>query len=181
LRKKASMTYESKNIRLIPMEIDDYHIVKDWYYSGKYEDFFRDVFGAIKDEHFKAYANMPSGNAFFIMHEDKPIGFAIAYEYQWSHRTAKLAVLIDEDHQRKGFASKATVLLFKFLLNKMGFRKLVFEVMEDGNLLECFENWGLVKEGTFVNECNINGVEKNVIRFALFDKQAKEIIQEFER
>jgi len=167
----------TKNLNILPFETYDMMLVKSWFYSGDYPEFFRDMY-ALTEDQLKIYANMKDGQGFIVRHGDTPIGFIILYELRIVPANIKLSILIDKKYQEQGFGLEAMVEMCNYVFNRMRLEKLIVEVMESNKRIQqLLEMGGFEKEAVLKKEANINGDLQDVVRFALYKDQFKEVVK----
>lgn len=169
------------NIFLIPFEAKDWDILYRWYYSGEYEEFFRDIDQAPNSEYFQRYAQIRNGFTFLIKtHESfaRTIGAVVIYEIKPVTSQAHFAMLIDKNFEHLGYGLEAIYLAMKHLFHDLGLQKMVIESIQGNAKIERYmEMYGVPKEGVLVNEAKIEGQYLNVNRFAILRPLAEKIIE----
>jgi RimJ/RimL family protein N-acetyltransferase len=167
----------SKPISIRPFEVSDMPTLKQWFYSGDYPEFFRDML-ALTEEQLKIYAYMKDGQGFIIWDNVEPVGFVILYEMRVVPSNIKLAILVDKYYQEKGICLSAMIEMCKYVFHKLRMEKLIVEVLESNDRIkELAEKGGLEYECTLKNEANVNGKMCNVIRYCLYKNQFEEIMK----
>lgn len=188
------MIKEGKKCFIRPIESDDWPYIKEWYYEGHYNSFFRDVYGPCKDVNFKGYEDMRNGMCFMIYkkHDGKVtcetynnfpvIGMAIIYDIQWMSKVAKVAVLIDQEHQKEKISGDAFAIIIDYLTKNMGIKKIVVEMIKGHPIIQRLETeYGFKKEGEFENEAFFDGEFHDITRVCAFDYMIPDMLRNYWR
>lgn len=169
------MIYPTKNLSIRPYENVDMPIVKKWFYSGDYPEFFRDML-ALTEEQLKVYSYMKDGQGYIIWKGADPIGFIILYQMALVPANVKLSILIDKNYQGQKYCIEAMIEMGNYIFNRLRMKKLIVEVMESSSRLR-----NILIEGGFEEECVLKNEAKledkwvNVIRYIMFDEQFVEM------
>lgn len=176
------MLKPSKNIQLKPYDPNNWPEVEQWYYSGEYEDFFRDIEIAPNEDYFKSLASINRGFSFSVFGKGGMIGLVLVYNIRPCIQSANISVLIDKKYHSTKIGAETFCTIAKHLFNDLNLRKLVIEIVEGReDLMRIAGINGMQPEAILVDEAKIDGQFKNVIRYAIFPDMAKKIISELER
>ena len=166
------MLNPTKNLIIKPFEIANMNHVKDWFYSGKYPEFFRDML-ALSEEQLKIYALMKDGQGFMIWkqedYENLPVGFIVLHEMRIVPANIKLAILIDEKFQAQGYCLEAMLEILNYCFYRLRMHKVVVEIMSSNKRLDA-----MLKKGGFKFECVLKDEAKiglnheDVIRYYMY-------------
>jgi len=89
---------------------------------------------------------------------DKAIGAVDLFDYDSKHQRAGVGILIEIEHQKKGFALEALKLVSDYSLNEIGIRNLFANILIDNEpSILLFEKAGFIKIGHKKNWFNDNG------------------------
>lgn len=169
------------NIFLIPFEAKDWDILYRWYYSGEYEEFFRDIDQAPNSEYFQRYAQLRNGFAFLVKtneHFSQTVGAVVVYDVKAITSQAHFAMLIDRQFEHLGYGLEAIWLTMRHLFHDLGLQKMVIESVEGNEKIERYmEMYGVPREGVLLNEAKLEGKFYNVLRFGILRPQAEQIMK----
>lgn len=170
-----------KNIYMIPFEAKDWDHLYRWYYSGEYEEFFRDIPQAPTSEYFQGYANLRDGFCFIVKEamSFKTVGLVLVYDVKHVTAQACFGMLIDKEHQKTLFGLETIYLTMKHLFEDLDLRKMVIEIVETNpDFKRYMEMYEVPCEGVLLDEAKIDGKYLNVLRYAILREKGKKIIQE---
>lgn len=175
------MIKQGKNLQIRPMEQEDWKLISDWYYSGKYNEFFRDSDMVPKRDSFISYSNLFGAQTFIIYNIEKlAIGCIIIYDSKVLVGKASLSILIDEKHQSLKLCQEAITIITDYLFGHLRLRKLIVDCLESNVKLQSLvEYGGFIKEALLIGDSLMYGEPVNVIRFYMDRERAKEKIKEF--
>lgn len=167
------MFNQTERLIIRPFEGYDVPILKKWFYSGDYPEFFRDML-ALNDEQLKVYSFLKDGQGFMIFENgghSAPIGFVVLYEQRIVPANIKLSILIDKKVQKKGLCLEAMREMCRYVFGRMRVHKLIVEALETNDRLNAMlEKGGFMKECVLLDEASMDGCFYNVCRYALFKK-----------
>lgn len=87
----------------------------------------------------------------------EPIGILLLYEICYIHGNGKLAILIDQKHQAKGYGKEAINLLLEFAFNILNLNNVILEVIEfNKNAIKAYNDIGFQTIGRRRNSYHIN-------------------------
>jgi len=159
------MFKNSKSLKIMPYEVEHMPILKDWFYSGDYPEFFRDML-VLTDEQLKIYSYMKDGQSFVIYKDKEVIGFIILYEYRTVPSNIKLSILIDKKYQAKGYALEAMQMITEYVFNKLHIYKLIVEVCQiNKRIQELLIKGGFEYECTLLKEAFMDGKRTDSVRY----------------
>lgn len=172
------MIAPSPNLSIRPYEVSDVECVKDWFYSGLYPEFFRDM-PALTEEQLKVYAYMKDGQGFIVRNnQGVKVGFIILHEVRAVPRNCKLSILIDRNFQEKGYCLEAMVSMAKYIFFRLGMEKMIVECLESNTRLQKLtEQGGFNKECVLIREARIENDLVNVVRYTMFKEQFIEVLK----
>lgn len=167
------------NLYMRPFEIDQWKILYDWFYSGNYDEFFRDMAGTLTAQQFQSFANMPEGQTLLVYQKDQVIGMVMVYDCKPYTSLCKLAILLDKDYQDKSLSSEMVELILQYLHVDMGWYKVVMEVLEDNEKYNSIlRTNGFVEECKLLGEALIYGKRKDVIRYYTTSDRIHQMLKE---
>lgn len=162
------MIRPTKNLSIRPFEKSDVPKMKEWFYSGDYPEFFRDML-ALNEEQLGVYAYIKDGQGFVIWKGSEPIGFIILYEIRAVAANAKLGILIDKKYQEQKFCLEAMVEMVRYVFERLRMEKLIVEVLKSNvRLQEILQKGGFTKEAVFEREAKIGEYWEDVCKYVLF-------------
>ena len=152
-------------INLRPFEVEDVPKLKDWFYSGDYPEFFRDML-MLTDEQLKIYSYMKDGQGFVIRKDEGSIGFVLLYEQRIVPQTIKVGILIDVRYQRNGYCLEAMRRVLDYTFDKLNIRKVIVEVCgSNKRLQEIVTTGGFQYEAILLKEAKLGNEYSDVIRY----------------
>jgi len=158
---------------LKPFEPEHVPCLERWFYSGDYDDYFRDM-SLLNKEQLKVYAYMKDGQSFIVYEDLNPVGFITIYEMRAIPSNGKIAILIDEKYQNQGYCLRAMILVLDYLFLKFDYEKVIIEVLEQNTRLNnMIVNGGFKLEAKLAKEARVDGELKDVIRYCMFKEQYK--------
>jgi len=163
------------NLYLKPFEVEDVATLEKWFYSGDYDDHFRDM-TLLTREQLKIYSYMKDGQAFIVRENNDVIGLVTIYEMRVIPSNFKLSVLIDKSYQGKGFCLDSMLLILDYAFLKLGYDKAIVEVLESNERLNnMILKGGFEFEAKLEREAKINGEFQDVIRYKMFKDKYRKI------
>jgi RimJ/RimL family protein N-acetyltransferase len=178
------MLKHGKNIILVPYEPEQCDKLHEWYYSGKYEEFFRDIQPAPDKNYFRSFSQMKSAMVLMVslIETGAIIGTVMMYEINPTIQKVSFAMLIDKEFEGRRLGLEAGYLVIKYLFEDLNIRKMCIETLSrNSRLAEYCRIYKIRKEGVLKDEAKIGGKFENVIRFAMFKKQAIQFINFMEK
>lgn len=182
------MIKNGPNLVIRPYEPDEWPIMSHWFYSGDYPEFFRDQSTLMNIAQLQSFVGGQTSYGFLIRlgkeFKGHPIGTVIGfinlYDIRWVPSTLKLGILIEKEFQGQQFCMEAIWLICDYVFNQMRFRKMIIEFLKSNQRIESILKFGgFKKEATLKDEAYMNGKYVDVVRYSIFDKQAKLKITEF--
>jgi len=173
------MIKQGPNLFLRPFEVEEWPLLDGWFYSGLYPNFFIDQNGLMTVDQFKGYAYIWNAQSFVIrcvkpigdFPVGTPVGMVMVYDIKTNHKTAKIGVLIDNKFQNEKFCLEAMWIVTDYLINSLGFRKLIIEISPEDHYRMAFfektEKGVFTYEAVFKNEVLVNGKERDMHRWIL--------------
>ena len=176
------MIKPGKKVILESFEMDDWECLYRWYYSGEYEDFFRDTPAVPGSDYFKRFSCLNNGFALKIKnHAQEIIGVILVMDIKSNAQSACLGMIIDKAHEGKGMGQEATYLIVRHLFRDLGLRKLIIEIVDGRErLMKTAHLNGVNPEAIFKKEVKIDGEFKDIIRYAIFKEEAEEFFSKLE-
>lgn len=151
-------------------------LVSHWVTSPEYEVFFRNNAILPTREECANYPNWSQNIVIMIDNvegnQGTTIGMAIAYHVNYRNRSAKAGLLLDKEFQKKGHGHNAQFLWLNFLFNRLGFRKVIVENVDE-YLTKPYLEAGFFIEGRHLKESLVNGEYVDEIRMACFNDEWK--------
>ena len=158
---------------LKPFEPENVPLLERWFYSGDYDDYFRDM-SLLNKEQLKIYAYMKDGQSFIVYEDLNPVGFITIYEMRAIPSNAKIAILIDDKYQKKGYCLRSMLLVLDYLFLKFDYEKVIIEVLEENiRLNDMIKKGGFEYEAKLAKEARVEGELKDVIRYCMFKEPYK--------
>lgn len=95
---------------------------------------------------------------FILYHSNERIGYLGLYGINFRHRFAQFAIMIDPDHQGKGYATDATKLMADYCFNQLNLHKLSLQVIKvNEKAIHIYKKVGFRVEGEQKNHYFVNG------------------------
>ena len=176
------MLKPGQKTKLLPYEPEQWAHLYEWYYSGDYEEFFRDIQPAPNADYFKSFSQIRNGMLFMIHTlEGEIAGMVMIFEIKPVIQSAHFAILVDKKFEGQHLALEAVYQTMKHLFEDLSLKKMSFETLiRNKKLASCFKAYKIRREGVLKNEAKLNGKFLDVYRYAVFEGQAKKIIKRFE-
>lgn len=176
------MLKPGKNIRLVPYEPEQWEHIYRWYYSGEYEEFFRDVQNTPTSDFFKSYVQWRNAIVFLILKCERVIGMVMIHDIKAVTQSAHIGVLIEKEFEGQKVGCEASYLIIKHLFEDLNLRKLCIETLSrNSKLARYMGKCGIEKEGILKGEAKISGKFEDVTRWAMFEPHARQFIDHMER
>lgn len=161
------MKLESEKLLLRPYEVDSALIYYNWFYSGKYDEYFRHCDYVFRLIDFQKYVDSSIVKIFSIFEKENGaiIGTCGLYNIHNIDRSCKLMIMIDEKYQGKGYMIEALKVLADMVLKTYHFHKVGFEVLETNKRLnDKLIEFGFKKEATIIDSCWVDNkfINENV-------------------
>lgn len=179
--------FKLSGVRLVRFE-PEYHTPKiyEWYYSGDYEEFFRD------------YPQCPSaaemaiaaqGRTFMIVREidSAIVGLIRFYGDNEISRNFEVGILIQRDFQKKSYAYLALKILINWKFNYCNFYKAKIKVIaKNKNICDSLDKFGAFREGgpsaVLKKETFFNGKFLDIAVYAIFKTEFNQLyLKDFEQ
>jgi|YelNatPaOPRAMG01_1025707.scaffolds.fasta_scaffold38887_2 RimJ/RimL family protein N-acetyltransferase len=160
------MIYPEVKLRLFTAS-DAIYIAK-WIIDEDYLTFFRytSILPTLEE-----CANYPAWSQNIVMmvmdENNNTIGMVNAYHVNYRNQTCKAGILIDKSVQAKGYGHAAYAKWINFLFDKMNFRKVIAEIVDE-KWIEPLQKCGFEIEGKHLRECKLNGAYLDEYRLAVF-------------
>lgn len=146
-------------MKLIPFQSKHGKLISEWILDPVYKDYFitLDVLPTADD-----CANYPkwAGHTIMMIEDKDVIGMVSANNISYRSRTVDVGILIDKKYHKNGAGSEAMKLWISFLMNQMGFRKLVAKIT-DQKWLDALKEYGFKQEGILLRQHRIDGILKH--------------------
>lgn len=155
------------NIVLSPFGLaEDAALIARWIADPDYAHFFQSIGMVPTMEECKNYPRWTGNSVMMIRSAEGPetIGMVSMYRPVYRNGTAEAGVLIDKRYQGSGAGRAATLMWVEYLVG-LGFRKIVFNVINP-ELRHMLEKNGCVLEGVHEAEVNVGGVYVDEYRLA---------------
>jgi len=171
-------------IRLVRFE-PEYHTAKlyEWYYSGQYDEFFRDIPqcpGAVD------LAGWALGKSFMVVRNegDLVVGVVQCSEASETSRNFEYGALIQLDCQGLGYAVAAMKILLNWKFNSCNFYKAKMKIMaKNKNLCDNLERFGATREGgphaVLKKECFFEGEFNDIAVYAIFKTEFNKLYSKY--
>ena len=162
--------------KIRPYEPSDMPVLKEWFYSGDYPQFFRDMLLMTEDQ-LKIYSSMRDGMAYIVEKAGTPVGFMVIYDMRYVPSNLKVAILIDKKYQGQKYALSGMIETCKYVYNCLSYNKLIVEVCSTNkHLQESLNIGGFDYEATLLKEARIDGEWVDVIRYCMFADKFREVM-----
>lgn len=176
------MILSTKSLQLTPYTAVYWNYLAEWYYSGEYNDIFRHSPRALKEEEFQNYPKLINGEIFLISEKatNKIIGFVQVASDWKTNRGFYFGILLDKAFQHKGYTPQVLGITLDYYFNRLGYNKAIMEILDERKDIQSWlEGAGFTHEGTYRNECFMDGEFKTELRYAMvaeeFNKRHKEL------
>lgn len=156
---------EREDLRFVH-DLDNNESVMHYWFEEPYEAFVElcDLY----DKHI----HDQSERRFIIEHEGSRVGLVELVEINHIHRRAEFQIIIAPEHQRKGFASEATLLAIEYAFFVLNLYKLFLVVDCDNQpALAVYRKLGFRDEGILRHEFFVNGEYRDAVRMAIFQPE----------
>jgi len=174
--------FNGKLITLVPYQQDFGSFIAKWYYSGKYDRFFRHINRPLSYGELVNFPSTINCLVMMIMHEEKIVGMITIVDYKPQSRVCKVGIMLDKDAQNKGFAPDATITVVDYIFNALNLRKIVFAIVEgDKRTEEVLKKGGLTREATLVAEVYYHGSYKSEVHYSIFKDQFNSLYKDYWR
>lgn len=163
------MLKKLNGIRLVRFE-PEYHTAKlyEWYYSGDYQEFFRD------------YPECPSATEIALAAQNKTfmvvreydsliVGLIKHFKINEASRNFELGALIDTQYQNSGASITALKIMLNWKFNSCNFYKAKMKILaRNKRLCDILNKFGAVQEGVLKKDSFLNGKFQDVAAYAIF-------------
>lgn len=172
--------------------------VYDWYESGEYPVFFRNISNPVSPEAFLNYpllvGNLSLG--VFAPKQEGLLGLVTVYDYDQNSRVASCGVMIRKDSQNLHLGTDAFLTIFKYLFETKDLRKISIQFSgDDQTIIHMLHFMGkfldskITKdspieaspyfEGRRKKQIFINGKYQDLILAACFKKQFETMMEKY--
>lgn len=126
------MKIESEKIALRPFETEFAATFYQWYYSGKYDEYFRHCGETFRLADFQKFVESPTIKIFCTFEKETGnlIGTCGIYDINHYDKSCKLMVMQDEGNRNKGYMFDALKLLCDLMFIGYRFHKISVAVLE---------------------------------------------------
>lgn len=172
------MLLKGPNLQLIPYEKKNWQLLATWFYDDQYKDMWRHSPKAWGQLEFENYPQLISGEVFIVFEKTEPVGFIQMIPDCKTNRGVFVGILLDKSVQDKHYTHETFVVLFDYIFNRLGYRKVIVEILESKDTFKkALLKSGFILEGTLMGEAFIDGVFVNEVRLcmtsAFFNKNFK--------
>ena len=167
--------FSNNSVRLRPLEKDDLSFVHRldnnasimrYWFEEPYE-----AFVELTDLYNK-HIHDQSERRFIIEFQGGPVGLVELVEINHIHRRAEFQIIIDPQHQGKGFAGDAVRLAMDYAFSVLNLYKLYLIVdKENKKAIHIYSKLGFELEGELKQEFFVNGEYRSAIRMCIFQPQ----------
>lgn len=106
---------------------------------------------------------------FILKKDNERLGYVTIFTIDFIHRNAEFAIMIDPEHQGKGFANTATDLAIDYAFSSLNLHKLYLYVDEENEkAIHIYKKKGFLVEGILKEEFFVNGTYRNAVSMAIF-------------
>jgi len=161
--------FNGKVVSVMPYSTDYGVHIANWYFSGKYDKFFRHITRPLSYPEVVNYPNTMNCSVFMILVGSMVVGMATVHAHRPLSRCYKVGLMIDEAHQSKGFAPDSCISIANYLFNEANARKIIFVCLEnDKRTEEVLKKGGLRKEATLKAEAYYHGRYVDELYYTMF-------------
>lgn len=159
---------EREDLSFVHALDNDANIMRYWF-EEPYEAFVELV--DLYDKHI----HDQSERRFIIDNGGTSIGLVELIEIDYVHRRAEFQIIIDPEHQCKGYACEATRLAMEYAFSVLNLYKLYLVVdNENKKAMHIYSKMGFEVEGVLKQEFFVNGQYRDVTRMCVFQWQYQE-------
>jgi len=109
----------------------------------------------------QSYLASQEGNShreFILTQKNEKIGFLALYDIDNRHRHAEFSIIIDPNHQGKGYAEQASRLLIDYGFNQLNLHKLYLHVLKHNEkAIHIYKKIGFQHEGELKQHYFVDG------------------------
>lgn len=170
------MKLKGENIDLLIWEGAYCTYLREWYTSGDYPYFFRNVFQMYTLDDLKLAPQILGGDVFVVANkEQETCGLVGVVDYRPIPRTCKFMALIDRDFQGQGYMLEALQLLHERMFGTFDIRAAYVDVGEFDDRTNALALEAGYSEVGAIDYCVVDGVVQREIRYELQRKHYKEM------
>lgn len=152
-----------------------------WYYSAEYPEFYRQFPDCPSATQIAAGAQ---GKTFMVLNQrGEAVGTVMHFKEDEVARNFEVAILIDKNFERQGYAFTALKILLNWRFNYCNLYKAKINVVsENQRLCNAVETFGCTREGVPKKEAYFGGEYHNVAAYAIFKADFnKKYLHEFKQ
>lgn len=111
--------------------------IYEWYWSGEYPLFFRNVLGPVGESYFTDFQGATSQTVLgiFAPEIEGLLGLVTIYDFHPHSRTVSCGILVRKDVQKMHIGTDAFLAVFKYLFETKGVRKISIEFVEENKTI----------------------------------------------
>ena len=121
---------------------------------------------------FDKHIHDQSERRFIVEKDTEMIGLVELVEIDYIHRRAEFQIIIDREHQGKGYSADATFLAMNYAFSVLNLHKLYLIVDEENKkAIHLYKKCGFSIESELQDEFFVDGFYHNAIRMCIFQKE----------
>ncbi|ATH91791.1 spermidine acetyltransferase [Bacillus glycinifermentans] len=121
---------------------------------------------------FDKHIHDQSERRFIVEKDTEMIGLVELVEIDYIHRRAEFQIIIDPEHQGKGYSADATFLAMNYAFSVLNLHKLYLIVDEENKkAIHLYKKCGFSIESELQDEFFVDGFYHNAIRMCIFQKE----------
>lgn len=121
---------------------------------------------------FDKHIHDQSERRFIVEKDTEMIGLVELVEIDYIHRRAEFQIIIDPEHQGKGYSAGATFLAMNYAFSVLNLHKLYLIVDEENKkAIHLYKKCGFSIESEPQDEFFVDGFYHNAIRMCIFQKE----------
>lgn len=121
---------------------------------------------------FDKHIHDQSERRFIVEKDTEMIGLVELVEIDYIHRRAEFQIIIDPEHQGKGYSADATFLAMNYAFSVLNLHKLYLIVDEENKkAIHLYKKCGFSIESELQDEFFVDGFYHNAIRMCIFLKE----------
>lgn len=165
---------------LMPFDSSVWESLAKWYYSEDCAQMFRHIPHLMSEEQFKSYDKCVGGEVVIIYEEDSPIGYINIAPSGKPNRGAKVGLVLEQSGRDVIKIRDIFYLMGEYVFNRLGFRKIICEVLADNvTLNSALNGLGFHFEGTLKEESFFDGKFVDECRWSMFKQDFDKFVKEY--
>lgn len=165
-----------KKVKLVAYEPGHWPYLSKWISDPAYKFYFRNIPMVMKVSELENFPQVMHMNVLVVLNEENnPIGIATWDNVRVLARSCDMGLLIDSDGQGKGYTKDAYMAFMNYLVNRLGFHKVIANCafQEKATISKC--EWGGMKpEGVMREHFYLDGKWHDEMRLSVLEHEFRE-------